>query len=1412
MSIKKYNLIISNIVIWLIVVFWYLWLSNLSFGQGLWSSSWWRGWYIEYNDWYGGKVRDYNGIVRVYNKRWWLLYQWIGTITEIWFNMEVKDGNWNIVYKTLWYTLGCETWLPWLCRLWSKTCNYNWCGNCTQTVFGVTEVCDWVDNDCDWQDDEWWVCGVCRPWDTNTIQCWFDIWCGFGSQTRTCQPNSQWWNYGACIWGAPANYWDLCNINICGSPWWTIQCNWTCSWPIPNTPTEVCDWADNDCDWQVDEWYDVWNTCSTPWQVWACIWYWIKICSINWLSTYCNASPNLPITETCNNMWIDNNCDWQIDNIPNINTTCNNWWVWACYTQWQMVCSVWWLICNAPTVMPTLEVCGDNTDNDCDGQVDEWCNCVPWDTSNRSCWSNIWACQTGIETRTCQMNGQRWARSSCIWAIWPIPQTCNNISSDSNCNGIIWDVSGLNTYCTIGTWACFTTGTMVCTVWWLSCNATVNMPSTEICDGIDNNCNWETDESPACYQCNPWEIQSISCWYTENKGICKTWSKTRTCWSDGQWGDYGACIWSIYPSIESCSNIWFDNNCDGILDNVSDINNICTVGVWACMRQWNIVCSNWWLSCNATAGVSVVEVCGDVIDNDCDGQIDEWCNCAFWTTNTILCGSNIWECKSGTQTSACQNNGTRSVYGVCIWAVGPNAEICDWKDNDCDGQVDEWSVCSTTSCTPWDKIVKPCWYDSNIGACRKWYQERICQSNSQWWNYSTCIGTVFPTQEICDDRDNNCNWYTDENWICNSCIPWDISWMPCWSISNIWSCKIGTQKMICWSNGKWSNIWACMWSILPRPEICNRQDDDCDWQSDEEGVCIIDNCPMDADKLNPWLCGCGRVDYDPDWNNICGDQRIKTNPLIYTISKYIPINIPIYENQNSYITYQPFKEQNRDSTSNKPIIEEIIDKPLIEEVATKEKNLEIQEVFDSENITNIESEISDLDVIPFLEYDDESEYIQWELYIQWYNLDILKKLFINLDKKFHILEKEQPFLKYIDLDVWDVKFEYKKNSTIMAYINKQNEPSIDIYEPLVKYVTAAKQQSNESKKLLNNQKYNTLSYPRYLKNIWLGELSKCMDIFTKQKIAIVDNAFDINHEDLKDMVFDTIDVADDDKNVIPPSESPDWYHGTAMASIAGANATNNKWIIWSSLGTAELILIKATPDGADGNDITAWPEWLAAAIKLKPNIINLSWWSFQESKTLRKIVEKWINADITIVASAGNFNKWDFFYPAAYDGVISVWAINWNSDKASFSNYGKWIAIAAPGTDIDAAIFDNKYKVFDWTSEASALVAWLISYWYAYGFTINDMIANMKPLKVDVWKWYIDFMNLCNKVNQSTEKQDKELQTDMQWDHANNIVIEHNTFETQTNQKKIVWYILGILWIILILWASYYSYRNRKDI
>jgi subtilase family serine protease len=104
---------------------------------------------------------------------------------------------------------------------------------------------------------------------------------------------------------------------------------------------------------------------------------------------------------------------------------------------------------------------------------------------------------------------------------------------------------------------------------------------------------------------------------------------------------------------------------------------------------------------------------------------------------------------------------------------------------------------------------------------------------------------------------------------------------------------------------------------------------------------------------------------------------------------------------------------------------------------------------------------------------------------------------------------------------------------------------------------------------------------------------------------------------------------------------------------------------------------------ADGTcDDFAIQQAIAQAITDGVNIINMSLGETSYSQSLDDAVQDAWNAGLVIVAGAGNDGTTELFYPAALEHVISVAAFDEDHLRPSFSNYGNWVDIAAPGNVI----------------------------------------------------------------------------------------------------------------------------------
>lgn len=223
-------------------------------------------------------------------------------------------------------------------------------------------------------------------------------------------------------------------------------------------------------------------------------------------------------------------------------------------------------------------------------------------------------------------------------------------------------------------------------------------------------------------------------------------------------------------------------------------------------------------------------------------------------------------------------------------------------------------------------------------------------------------------------------------------------------------------------------------------------------------------------------------------------------------------------------------------------------------------------------------------------------------------------------------------------------------------------------------------------------------------------------------VAVIDSGIDIDHPELAASIIKG-------KNILNPKELPtdNHGHGTHVAGLVGA-ATNNEEGV-SSLSRGVKIMPIKVIEQYEGT-ISSVISGVEYAMMHDADIINISLGSYINSLALRDTIEQAIEQGIVIVAAAGNHNKKDVMYPAKYPGVISVGSIDTNTlEKADFSNYGIYIDVVSPGTDIVSTWRDGDYHVMEGTSMSAGIVSSLAAMIlqqspYLTNTQVKDIIAN----------------------------------------------------------------------------------------
>jgi subtilisin family serine protease len=174
----------------------------------------------------------------------------------------------------------------------------------------------------------------------------------------------------------------------------------------------------------------------------------------------------------------------------------------------------------------------------------------------------------------------------------------------------------------------------------------------------------------------------------------------------------------------------------------------------------------------------------------------------------------------------------------------------------------------------------------------------------------------------------------------------------------------------------------------------------------------------------------------------------------------------------------------------------------------------------------------------------------------------------------------------------------------------------------------------------------------------------------------------------------------------PIEDRPD--HGTHVAGIV--SAVTNNGIGVSSIGfKCKIMPVKTSQDNVrdstGGALISFGFEGIVYAADNHARVINCSWGGAGYSLLGQETINYALSKGALVVCAAGNDNSSALFYPADYDGVLSVAATDNSDIKAFYSNYGHGISVCAPGSGIYSTWQPDTYKTLTGTSMASPLAA-----------------------------------------------------------------------------------------------------------
>lgn len=199
-------------------------------------------------------------------------------------------------------------------------------------------------------------------------------------------------------------------------------------------------------------------------------------------------------------------------------------------------------------------------------------------------------------------------------------------------------------------------------------------------------------------------------------------------------------------------------------------------------------------------------------------------------------------------------------------------------------------------------------------------------------------------------------------------------------------------------------------------------------------------------------------------------------------------------------------------------------------------------------------------------------------------------------------------------------------------------------------------------------------------------------------VAVIDTGIDATHPDLQGQVLPGYDFVNADADPFD-----DHGHGTRMAGIVAARAGNAEGIAGIAPQAALLPVKVLDADGYGA--YSAVVSGIIYAVDNGARVLNLSLSGTVESAVLQDAVDYAAAHDVVVVAAAGNYGIDLPAYPAAARGAVAVSAINQDDARPSFSNFGDWIDVAAPGVDIVTTSVNHGYASTSGTSPAAAFAS-----------------------------------------------------------------------------------------------------------
>ncbi len=313
-----------------------------------------------------------------------------------------------------------------------------------------------------------------------------------------------------------------------------------------------------------------------------------------------------------------------------------------------------------------------------------------------------------------------------------------------------------------------------------------------------------------------------------------------------------------------------------------------------------------------------------------------------------------------------------------------------------------------------------------------------------------------------------------------------------------------------------------------------------------------------------------------------------------------------------------------------------------------------------------------------------ADYVPGQVLVKYHN-DVKGKSKPGIRKAKNVLLKAT--MPSLHVELWQLM---SNQSVENAVAELNSNPRILIAEPNYRRYSYVQNQPDDA--LLGNQLFS-------FEQVMLPEAWAEIRGDASVIVAVIDDAFDIDHEDLADNIIYPFNALNNGSDPRPADCVDPWTkesliedHGTKVAGVLGAVTNNAKGIAGVSWNT-RIMPIKIGCTYSVAAELLAFEQ----AIKRGVDIINVSYGGPMYSELERIAINQLKDSNILLVVAAGNRetdNDRVLDYPSSLPlpNILSVAASDASRGLASWSQYGQTsIDLAAPGVGISSLLIGNKY-------------------------------------------------------------------------------------------------------------------------